>query len=132
MREKINVLGITSHVIEISDLTNEEIRAFYSTTEALIFPSIQEGFGWPIAEAQACGCKVITTKRAPMTEVGGDIAIYIEPEIPEKAAEIIHQQLHSQRDWAAKSIENANRFSIKAMTTAYMAGYKQACSIGKK
>jgi glycosyltransferase involved in cell wall biosynthesis len=129
LKDKINVLGIKNQVIEISDLTNEEIRAFYSTTEALIFPSLQEGFGWPIAEAQACGCKVITTGRPPMTEVGGDAAIYIEPEIPVKAAEIIHSQLHAKKDVTTKSIENAKRFSMEAMIAAYTAGYNKACSI---
>jgi glycosyltransferase involved in cell wall biosynthesis len=129
LKDKVDVLGIKSQVIEISYLTNEEIRAFYSTTAALIFPSLQEGFGWPIAEAQACGCKVITTSRAPMTEVGGDAAIYIEPEIPAQAAEIIYNQLHAEKDLTTKSIENAKRFSMKAMIAAYTAGYNQACSI---
>ncbi len=129
LKDKINVLGIKNQVIEISDLTNEDIRAFYSTTEALIFPSLQEGFGWPIAEAQACGCTVITTGRAPMTEVGGDAAIYIEPESPELAAEIIYSQLHAEKDLTTKSIENAKRFSMKAMIAAYTVGYNKACSI---
>jgi glycosyltransferase involved in cell wall biosynthesis len=132
LKDKINVLGIKSQVIEISDLTNEEICAFYSTTEALIFPSLQEGFGWPIAEAQACGCKVITTGRAPMTEVGGDAAIYIEPEIPAQAAEIIHNHLYAENDLTTKCIENAKRFTMKSMISAYIAGYNQACSIEGK
>jgi glycosyltransferase involved in cell wall biosynthesis len=43
----------------------------------LLFPSLAEGFGWPIAEAMACGCPVLTTGEAPMTEVGGDAARYL-------------------------------------------------------
>ncbi|GAB2694131.1 glycosyltransferase family 4 protein [Aliiglaciecola aliphaticivorans] len=129
LRDKVNALGIKNKVIEFSDLTNEEIRAFYSTAEALIFPSLQEGFGWPIAEAQACGCKVITTGRAPMTEVGGDAAIYIDPEIPAQAAETILNQLHAEKDLTTKSIDNAKCFSMKAMIAAYTAGYKQASLI---
>jgi glycosyltransferase involved in cell wall biosynthesis len=49
----------------------------YSGACALLFPSIGEGFGWPIAEAMASGCPVITTNEAPMTEVGGSGAFYI-------------------------------------------------------
>ena len=127
LRVKVNVLGIKDKVIEITDLTNEEIRAFYSTTEALIFPSIQEGFGWPIAEAQACGCKVITTGRAPMTEVGGDAAIYIEPENSQLAAEIIYKKLLNTKDLTTQSIDNAKRFSMKAMMKSYTSGYNKAC-----
>jgi glycosyltransferase involved in cell wall biosynthesis len=132
LKNKVNNLGIENQVIEISDLTNEEIRAFYSTTDALIFPSLQEGFGWPIAEAQACGCSVITTGRAPMTEVGGDAAIYIEPESPDLASEIIYSQLHADKDLTFKSMKNAKRFSMKAMITAYNAGYNQAYLIDEE
>lgn len=58
---------------------NEAICAAYSLTAALIFPSIAEGFGWPIIEAMACGCTVLTTNEAPMNEVGGEDAVYIDP-----------------------------------------------------
>ena len=43
----------------------------------LLFPSLAEGFGWPIAEAMACGCPVLTTGEPPMNEVGGDVAHYL-------------------------------------------------------
>lgn len=58
-------------------LDNTALQAAYSTAGALLFPSLAEGFGWPIVEAQACGCPVITTDDAPMTEVGGAQAIYL-------------------------------------------------------
>lgn len=44
----------------------EELPAFYSMAEALLYPSYDEGYGMPIAEASACGCKIITSaKTAP-------------------------------------------------------------------
>lgn len=58
-------------------LNNECLCAMYSLASLLIFPSIAEGFGWPIAEAMACGCTVLTTGEPPMTEVGGDAAFYL-------------------------------------------------------
>jgi glycosyltransferase involved in cell wall biosynthesis len=58
-------------------LDTETLEAMYSFAEVLLFPSLDEGFGWPIAEAMACGCPVITTGEAPMTEVGGDAAVYL-------------------------------------------------------
>ena len=61
----------------ITGLTDEQVCAIYNLAKVLLFPSLYEGFGWPIAEAFACGCPVITTKAAPMTEVGGSAAIYI-------------------------------------------------------
>lgn len=58
-------------------LDTDTLEALYSFAEVLLFPSLDEGFGWPIVEAMACGCPVITTGEAPMTEVGGDAAVYL-------------------------------------------------------
>jgi glycosyltransferase involved in cell wall biosynthesis len=64
-------------IYTIDTITDEYINAAYSGALFLLFPSIAEGFGWPIAEAMASGCPVITTNEAPMTEVGGDAALYL-------------------------------------------------------
>ncbi|SNC77530.1 Glycosyltransferase involved in cell wall bisynthesis [Hymenobacter gelipurpurascens] len=61
----------------VEGLADEEVRLAYSGATALLFPSLAEGFGWPIAEAMASGCPVITTEETPMTEVGGSAAFYI-------------------------------------------------------
>jgi glycosyltransferase involved in cell wall biosynthesis len=61
----------------LSGLTNEQVNAAYSHARVLLFPSLEEGFGWPIVEAMACGTPVIATDRAPMREVGGSSAYYI-------------------------------------------------------
>ena len=61
----------------LSGLSNKQVCAAYSAARLMVFPSLAEGFGWPIAEAMACGCLVLTTGEAPMTEVGGDAAFYI-------------------------------------------------------
>jgi glycosyltransferase involved in cell wall biosynthesis len=58
-------------------LDTDAIEALYSLASVLLFSSHAEGFGWPIAEALACGCPVITTDEAPMTEVGGSHAHYL-------------------------------------------------------
>ncbi len=79
-------LGIGENLLSLQNLSNLELNAFYSLAQCLFFPSWHEGFGWPVAEAQACGCPVITSNRAPMTEVGGDAATYIDPADPEGAA----------------------------------------------
>jgi len=61
----------------LGGLDGNTLRATYSLARVLLFPSLAEGFGWPIVEAMACGCPVLTTAEAPMTEVGGDAAHYL-------------------------------------------------------
>lgn len=78
----VKELGNPELVKFIIDAPTELVEAAYSTSTALVFPSIAEGFGWPIVEAMACGCPVITTEGAPMNEVGGDVAKYL-PVMPD-------------------------------------------------
>ncbi len=56
---------------------NAVLQAAYSRARAFLYPSLAEGFGWPLIEAQACGCPVITTDEPPMNEVAGDAAVYL-------------------------------------------------------
>jgi glycosyltransferase involved in cell wall biosynthesis len=66
-----------SEVHFLSRVDDDVLIGLYGTATAFLFPSIAEGFGWPIAEAMASGSPVITTDAAPMNEVGGDAAFYI-------------------------------------------------------
>jgi glycosyltransferase involved in cell wall biosynthesis len=75
----------------LTGLTNEQVNAAYSHAKVLLFPSLEEGFGWPVVEAMASGCPVITTNIAPMTEIAGHTARLI-PRMPADAAD--------QKDWA--------------------------------
>jgi len=77
LTDAIEKSGYKENVYTIDTITDEYINAAYSGALVLLFPSIAEGFGWPIAEGMASGCPVITTADAPMTEVGGDAATYV-------------------------------------------------------
>jgi glycosyltransferase involved in cell wall biosynthesis len=62
----------------VAGLSDDYVNSAYSGAGCLLFPSLDEGFGWPIIEAMASGCPVITTNKAPMNEVGGKAAYYID------------------------------------------------------
>src|SRR5262249_33669785 len=57
---------LTNVVHELADVSAENLHALYCAAQALIFPSIEEGFGWPIIEAQACGCPVFASACEPL------------------------------------------------------------------
>jgi glycosyltransferase involved in cell wall biosynthesis len=113
-----------------SGVDNKALAALYSGAEMLLFPSLEEGFGWPIIEAQACGCRVLTTAREPMTEVGGAAAFYLaDPNDATAGAaevEMILAQGDSRRAAAVRAgIENAARFSTERMIREYLAIYRE-------
>ena len=64
-------------VLFFQNLDDRTLQAAYSYARMFLFPSLAEGFGWPLIEAQACGCPVITTNEAPMNEVAGPAARYL-------------------------------------------------------
>lgn len=70
-------LPANGQVLFFQVIDNKALQAAYSTARAFIFPSLAEGFGWPIIEAQASGCLILTTDAAPMNEIGGPAATYI-------------------------------------------------------
>ncbi len=72
-------LGIEDRVKFLGYVPDEKLPALYSNAQALIFPSLFEGFGLPILEAQACGCPVVTSNQSSMPEVAGKGAIYVDP-----------------------------------------------------
>lgn len=72
-------LGIEKRVKFLGYVPDEKLPALYSSAIALVFPSLFEGFGLPILEAQACGCPVITSNVSSMPEIGGKGAIYVNP-----------------------------------------------------
>ena len=60
----------------LTGLDDGQVTAAYNLAKLFLFPSLDEGFGWPIAEAMACGTPVLTTDAAPMTEVGSKATVY--------------------------------------------------------
>ena len=71
-RELAATLGVSDRVIEIESPSSSVIEALYNRAYAFLFPSKTEGFGWPIIEAQACGCPVLAAKTTSLPEVLGE------------------------------------------------------------
>jgi glycosyltransferase involved in cell wall biosynthesis len=124
LKARVDHHRLAGHVIEAANPTDDQVHALYSRALALIFPSLFEGFGLPVIEAQACGCPVFASNRAPMTEIGGDAAVYFDPAMPEQAAGIVAEHLDCLPAMRAKGIENARRFSTERMLEGYVAAYR--------
>lgn len=128
LRKLIDELQLNGLVHPLTNVSDEDLYALYTTAQALLYPSLHEGFGWPIIEAQACGCPVFTSNRSPMTEIGGDAAVYLDPENPAEAADTILENLpHAARIREAGFV-NARRFSAQSMIAGYLEAYSDALS----
>jgi glycosyltransferase involved in cell wall biosynthesis len=97
--------------IPLDDLVN-----FYNSADAFVYPSLYEGFGLPILEAQKCGCPVLTSNTTSCPEVAGQGAVIINPISTEDIAngilKILEDQKYRQR-LIQKGYENESNFSWK-------------------
>lgn len=110
----------------ITNLSDEYINAAYSGATCLLFPSLDEGFGWPIAEAMASGCLVVTTDNAPMTEVVGEADYFLISRRP------IDENLVS--NWAIKAskvLDKITQISEKEKQICLNIGFESAKRFNK-
>lgn len=135
MRQFARANQIERSAVELTGVAEEDLRALYSRAEVLLFPSLAEGFGWPVAEAQSCGCPVVASNRAPMTEVGGSAAVYVDPLDYESAAAAVAGAIGSRSVVHETSRSNASRFSSAVMIESWLSLYSSVAGIdapGKK
>jgi glycosyltransferase involved in cell wall biosynthesis len=67
------------NVTWLGDVDDEELAALYRGARCLVYASLYEGFGIPVAEALACGCPIVTSRGSAMEEIAGDDATYVDP-----------------------------------------------------
>lgn len=72
-------LGISKKVKFLGFAPQKDLPALYCGAIALLYPSLFEGFGFPVLEAQACGCPVLTSNLSSMPEVAGKGALLVDP-----------------------------------------------------
>jgi glycosyltransferase involved in cell wall biosynthesis len=70
----VTELGLGSHVRSIYLDDTHEMVQLYGLIDCLLFPSLYEGFGMPVAEALACATPVVTSNRGALPEVAGALA----------------------------------------------------------
>ena len=122
----------------ISNLSDKFINSAYSGAICLLFPSLDEGFGWPIAEAMASGCLVITTNKSPMNEVGGSAAFYIDKKPndtillkkwKEESANILEKVISlntiQRKEMIEKSLNQSQKFTAEYSLNAIEVVYKE-------
>jgi glycosyltransferase involved in cell wall biosynthesis len=119
-------LGIPDRITQVPNASDELLEAIYNRALALLYPSRFEGFGWPVIEAQACGCPVVCSNSGPIPEAAGDAGLFHDPDDEAGfAADLLQLLDPAQRAvWSEKSLRNAERFSTERMISQYIDIYR--------
>jgi glycosyltransferase involved in cell wall biosynthesis len=75
--------GLLAEVSFLPHVTQAELRVLYNGALTFLYPSLYEGFGFPLLEAMACGAPVVTSNTSALPEVAGGAAHLIDPTDPE-------------------------------------------------
>lgn len=121
-------LGVLERAVEVPNPSNELLEALYNGALALLFPSRHEGFGWPIIEAQACGCPVICSDVEPLPEVAGSGAVLCKPDdhaaFGRAALEMANNAEH-RAGLSQAGLANASAYGRTQMIGRFVALYEQ-------
>jgi glycosyltransferase involved in cell wall biosynthesis len=104
-------------------IAEQDKAALLSGATALVFPSLYEGFGFPVLEAQVCETAVITANTSSLPEVVGDAGLLIDPlntaAIGQAMVRLCQDEALRQRLVAA-GLQNKNRFSWEQAAAAVL------------
>jgi len=87
---QVRKLGLTGRVILTGYVPDADLGALLSGARAFVYPSLYEGFGFPVLEAMACGTPVICSNVSSLPEVAGDAALQVDPLDTDALAQALH------------------------------------------
>ncbi|MCA9364619.1 MAG: glycosyltransferase family 4 protein [Candidatus Moranbacteria bacterium] len=105
-----------SEIVQVGFVSAKEKEALFKEADVFVFPTIYEGFGLPILEAQSVGVPVITSNRSSMPEVAGKGALLVNPQDEKTIARTMHMLVAEQetrKKMVHKGRKNIERFSWK-------------------
>jgi glycosyltransferase involved in cell wall biosynthesis len=118
----------TAGVVATGYLDESELARILGDADALVFPSLYEGFGLPVLEAMAAGVPVICSRAAAIPEVAGDAAIYFDPrDVEDMASKIalVSRDAALRGDLAARGRVRAASFSWERAARETLAIYRR-------
>ncbi|HUQ34108.1 MAG TPA: glycosyltransferase family 1 protein [Pyrinomonadaceae bacterium] len=130
LHSRIRSSGVEKNLRFTGYLTDEDLRALYSSCRVFVYPSLYEGFGLPPLEAMACGAPVIASRIPSIVEaVGPDAARLISPTDPQALAASIVRLLddeNERRRLSRTGRERASLFSWEKTARATLDVYRKA------
>ncbi len=112
--DRIRASRARNRILLVGHVDDEVRASLYAEAEALVFPSLEEGFGLPVVEAFAAGLPVITSNVSALPEVAGDAAVLVDPNDTEEIAVALKRVLEDSALRSAlrrKGLARAERFT---------------------
>lgn len=131
----IKELGIGAHVRELGYVPDEDLPALYGQAEMLVFPSLCEGFGFPVLEAMACGTPVVASSIDTLQEISAGAAVLVNPESADDIAAGIHRvaaDANLRDELRQKGLARASEFSWLRAARETLACYSRSTELGDR
>ncbi len=120
--------GLERRVVRLGFVAAERLPVLYESASALLFPSLEEGFGFPVLEAMAHGLPVVTSNTSSLPEVGGDAALYADPQDVEGIAAQCTRAVEDEalrRELIEKGRARARQFTWRRAAEAVLKVYEE-------
>lgn len=115
----ITELHLEERIKRVGDLNIDELVSFYNLATIYIQPSLYEGFGLPLLEAFSCGTPVISSYGGSLSEIGGNAAVYFDPQKENQLISMLRDVLQSkslQKKLSDLGLKKAEKFSWKKVS----------------
>jgi glycosyltransferase involved in cell wall biosynthesis len=135
LRDWCRRLQLCDDVITTGYVPAEDLPVLLSNAVALVFPSLDEGFGLPLVEAMACGCPVVASNRSAIPEVVGDAGLLVDPEDTaalQDAMERVWREPGTAAALVRRGLERAPRFSWDEAARATRAVFERVARAQNK
>lgn len=106
-----------------------QLRSIYENALLFCFPSLLEGFGFPILEAFVSGCPVLLSDASCFPEIAGDAALYFDPKSQDSMTSVLESAIQSESlraRLAKKGSERFEKFTMESMIKGTAAVYQKA------
>ncbi len=110
---RVEALGLQDRVHFPGYVPAEELPWWYNAATVVAYPSVYEGFGLPVIEAQACGVPVLTSNCSSLPEAAGDGAVLVDPYDVEAIAAALRRLLTDEpwrEMWRTRGLAHVRRF----------------------
>lgn len=118
-------LAVPAHVQVLGYVAEADLPALYSSATAFCYPSLYEGFGFPVLEAMACGTPVVTSNISSLPEVAGTAAILVDPTDLNSLRSGIDQAVASREKLIKKGLLQAKQFAWDRTASQVMQIYEK-------